>query len=716
VRESFNLRRKGALFLSISATALLAGCGGGGEDDGFPIDLSSTFTDFYIASITNQWRADAAELRENAQYIFQDWVDENNIARNPIYSSRAEYAHALGLTGAGQVISIVDEGFRRTHEAFAGKDNSVTGSPGIDDHGTMVASIAAGDSATMVGIAPGADIAFGKAFDPGQPADFAALTAAANDAINRGAVAQNNSWGYDGVEATIGNYNAFLGGIAAQNWISALTEYAQTGVVVFAISNDANLQYSNLLEALPTLLPSLEAGWIAVGNATPIFGGGGITWSEGALSSVQMQSSACHEAGPWCIVADGDWFAAVSGADNLYATGLGSSFAAPQVSGALALLAEAFPNMTPHQLRARLLASANDDFAGFFNDGLVDLDAGVGEFWKGYSDIYGHGFLDIRAALLPIGSPTLLMANGETMETRDFAFATGGAMGDAVRRSLDGVDLAVSDELGGDFDIAAASFTSTATPGPLAAAVAARSFSKNYAATRTASVDTLEDVFAAHPGQTMELNAPDGQTRAAILMGGGENVGLAVTRTLTEGDLKLDLGLKVARDGGSVMGFSDAANSGGATMASVTLGLSHDVGNGGFFALSGEMGVADLGAPAALTSVSQAAFDSVSLDVGSRSVFARNDRLSLGVSMPVAVTSGSANMTVPVSLAAGGSEMRSVGIDLAPEERQVELSVSYQMPMSDTSELLLEVVRAENYGNRAGVTDNAAVIGMKWSF
>jgi len=716
VRESFNLRRKGALFLSISATALLAGCGGGGEDDGFPIDLSETFSAFYIATITDAWRADAAALRQNTRYSNQNWIDENDNARNPIFSARAEYAHALGLTGAGQVISIVDSGFRRTHEAFAGKDNSVTGSPGVSDHGTMVASIAAGDSASMVGIAPGADIAFGKAFDDGESADFAALTAAANQAIARNAVAQNNSWGYDGVEATTANYNSLLGGTAAQGWINALTDYAQTGVVVFAISNNPNLQYSNILEALPALIPTLEAGWIAVGNASPVFNNGGLTWTDGALTSVQMQSSACHEAGPWCIVADGDWVAAVSSSDTAYNTGFGSSFAAPQVAGALALLAEAFPNMTPHQLRARLLASANDDFAGFSVDGLVDLDAGVGEFMKGWSDIYGHGFLDIRAALLPIGSPTLLMANGETMETRDFAFATGGAMGDAVRRSLDGVDLAVSDELGGDFDIAAASFTSSASPEPLAAAVAARSFSKNYTATRTASIDTLEDVFAAHPGQTVELNAPDGQTRAAILMGGGENVGLAVSRTLTEGDLKVDLGLKVARDGGSVMGFSDAANSGGATMASVTLGLSHDVGDGGFFALSGEMGVADLGAPAALQSVSQAGFDSVSLDVGSRGVFARNDRLSFGVSMPVAVTSGSADMVVPVSLAAGGSEMRSVGIDLAPEQRQVELSISYQMPMSDTSELLLEVVRAENYGNRAGVTDNAAVIGMKWSF
>jgi subtilase-type serine protease len=84
--------------------------------------------------------------------------------------------------------------------------------------------------------------------------------------------------------------------------------------------------------------------------------------------------------------------------------------------------------------------------------------------------------------------------------------------------------------------------------------------------------------------------------------------------------------------------------------------------------------------------------------------------------MPMAVSAGSADMTVPVRLADGATEVRAVGIDLAPQERQLDLSLSYQVPMSDTSELMFEVVRAQNYGNIAGMTDSAAVLGMKWSF
>ena len=38
------------------------------------------------------------------------------------------------------------------------------------------------------------------------------------------------------------------------------------------------------------------------------------------------------------------------------------------------------------------------------------------------------------------------------------------------------------------------------------------------------------------------------------------------------------------------------------------------------------------------------------------------------------------------------------------------------MPMGAASEFLLELVHAENFGNRAGVIDQAAVIGTKWKF
>ncbi|MGL4237126.1 S8 family peptidase [Tabrizicola sp.] len=717
-------RRKSSLLLSLSCLALLAACGGGEEGDPlgdfYTITASpggsGTFGSYFMASITDEWRAAAASFRDNsARFRLQNGtftVNGSPVFGNPLHSSRVDYAHALGLSGAGQVIAIVDAGFRRTHEAFAGKSITTSGNPGLDEHGTQVASIAAGNSPSMVGVAPGADLVLSNWGNN----NFANLAVAADAARLRGAVAQNNSWGFTLAFANQAGYDSIFANSAGQTWLTALENYAvnngvDSGVVIFAVSNDRNATTAGLMEALPIFEPGLTPGWLAVGNAIPIF-------DDNGVNGAQRVSAPCLGAAAWCLMADGYWVSASDTSNTAYAEGTGSSFAAPQVAGALALLAEAFPNLTPHQLRARILASADNTFTGFSNagTGVVDVDPGAGVFNHEYSLEFGHGFLDIRAALLPIGVTTLATADGGKITTEDFGFSTGGAMGDAVTSSLEGINLTVTDQLAGGFNVAAKSFASAAEPEPLAVAVAARAFSKDYEVERTKMLNPLAETFASHPGATLELNGPDGRTRAAVLVSGGDSYGVAVSRTLTDGDFKVDVGVKLARDNGSLMGFSDGNGAGGAEMAALTLGLSHDVGNGGFFALSGEIGVADLGAPAAMSAVSSANFNSVGLDIGSRSVFAKGDRLALGVSMPIAVTSGSAEMMVPVSLGEGRTEMRSVGIDLAPEERQMDISISYQVPMGDNSEMMFEVVHADNYGNRAGMSDSAAVIGMKWSF
>lgn len=699
----------------MSSLALLAACGGEDGDGSFTIFPDpgglGVFGSYYMQSITDEWREAAASFRTNSpRFELQDGtftINGNVVFANPLHSSRVDYAHAVGLSGAGQVIAVVDDGFLQGHEALAGKNVTETGSPIVEFHGTMVASVAAGNSSTMVGVAPGADLIFS---DWGNVV-FDNLRLAAIEARRRGAVAQNNSWGFTSAFANSAGYTAIFGDSAGQAWLSALTNYAlpsgsyEGGVVVFAISNNRFATQSGIMDALPVLNPTLETSWIAVGNAIPIFDDNGVS----AVAS--RESSACLQAARWCMVADGTWVGAAE--DGGYVQASGSSFAAPQVSGALALLAQAFPNLTPSELRARLLASADNAFTGFVSAGQVDLGGG---FLHSYSTEFGHGFLDIRAALLPIGPTTLAMGDGATVKTQDYAFATGGAMGDAVTRSLEGVDLAVSDALGGEFDVAAKSFATAATPGDLAQTMAARSFGKDFRRARTAPVNPLADTFAAHPGQSMDLNGPEG-TRATVLMGGAEDYGIALSQRVAEGGLSIDLGLKLARDGGSLMGFSGSGNSGGASMAAVTLALSTDTGAaGGFFALSGEMGVADLGSTTAITSTGQAQFNSLRLDLGGRGVLASNDRLTIGLSMPIAVTSGAADMRVPVSMADGGAEVRSVGIELSPQERQMELSIGYQVPMSDASEFMMELVHAENYGNIAGANDSAAVFGVKWSF
>ena len=74
--------------------------------------------------------------------------------------------------------------------------------------------------------------------------------------------------------------------------------------------------------------------------------------------------------------------------DDIITTGdgTGTSFAAPRVTGAAALVRHKFPNLTASQLKQVLLQTA------------TDLGA------EGVDEIYGHGKLNVQGALSPIGN------------------------------------------------------------------------------------------------------------------------------------------------------------------------------------------------------------------------------------------------------------------------------------------------------------------------
>jgi hypothetical protein len=174
--------------------------------------------------------------------------------------------------------------------------------------------------------------------------------------------------------------------------------------------------------------------------------------------------------------------------------------------------------------------------------------------------------------------------------------------------------------------------------------------------------------------------------------------------------------VKVARDRGALgLGAADDGLP-ASDLVALRLGLKGEAANGSFIPVSGETGIADFGAPAYLSGVSTARFSSLDFDLGRRGVLASGDRLSLRASMPMAVTSGRAEIVLPVVRSAGRTAFEPVKLDLAPSERQVDLAISYQRPMAPGLEFLAELARAENFGNRAGVTDTAGVVAITFSF
>ena len=725
-RSKTGRNRRARAALALSALLALAACGGGGDEDtaGDPPDPgapaanpggSGTLGSWYVSSFA-AYEARAAWLRDSvsrflvqrgnvtlADHPQQPGNQAGSVLSYPLASARVDYAQAAGLTGAGQTISIVDAGFRYGHEAISRPGNSSTGTvqSGPDpDHGTAVASIAAGDSATMVGVAPGAALHLGSW-------DWEDIAAATDQARALGSVAQNNSWGFPGAYADSTSFDFYFDNPALPEgsaYLAALDAYAAEGVVVFALSNEPSETRAGLMDGLPLLRPTLEPGWLAVGNAVAEMSGGDIT-------SVRLVSAPCNESAPWCLVADGFWVFATADSTTSYGSGTGSSFAAPQVSGGLALLAEAFPGLEPYQLRLRLLASANNDFPGFVASGAIDLQDGPGTYLHDYSNLFGHGFLDLRAALLPIGPVVAALADGRTARVDTLGFSTGAAMGDAVSRSLAKMDFAVSDSFAGQFRMRGDGLVAGTAPRPLGATLLARASAAPESAMRKGS-------FADHGGISLAFAGTgagfDGELLLPPPESGARTYGLALTRPLLRGPLQLDLSLKFARDDGSLMGFGGAE--GGADMLGAGLRLSRDFENGAFFGLGAEIGVAALDRPAAFASVSRVGYDSFSASFGQRDLFRRGDRISLGVSLPVAVTSGSARVALPVLAEDGRTLLAAAPIALAPEERQVDLALGYSVPLGPRSDLGIVLQYSENYGNRAGERDTGAALSWTVRF
>ena len=280
-------------------------------------------------------------------------------------------AHNQGFTGAGVTIGVVDSGIMRSHPALTGRvkqelifvDSSVNNTS-IDDvvgHGTWVSEIAAGTPFQNFsgGIAPGAALVSARIISDVTPKDDGsgsgnAVTAADADffgqtlnpaLIKAGVQVMNNSWGgiyWDTTKASINQ--AFAN--AYQPFV-----VQHGGLVVFAAGNDSKANPSDIA-ALPSLAPQLEPGWLVA-----------VAVDSNHPTQLASYSNACGIAMNYCLAAPGDVI--VSGKDDTassasYFIVKGTSFAAPEVSGAAALVWQAYPYFSNDLVRQTLLGTADD--------------------------------------------------------------------------------------------------------------------------------------------------------------------------------------------------------------------------------------------------------------------------------------------------------------------------------------------------------------------
>ena len=332
-------------------------------------------------------------------------------------------AWTAGITGAGATIAIIDTGIDIDSPEFAGRVHTgsadVASNRGVnaeDDHGTNVAMIAAAarDNTGIVGIAYGANILALRADEPGSCAsetpealdgclfDDRDIATGVDRAVSLGAKVINLSLG---------------GGNPSRAVTDAISRAAAAGVViVVSAGNDGDSTEAGIDPAQPDPFAS---GLLAAGGANVIIVGSVTEAGEFSAFSNRAGNNAVSFLSArgeqiCCVYDNGQIRITTDASGDRFVTVIsGTSFAAPQVAGAVALLAQAFPNLSGRQIVEILLTSARDA-------GAAGIDA-----------TYGRGILDIARAFAPQGT-TRLAGSGTALAPADNTGQASSPMGDAM--------------------------------------------------------------------------------------------------------------------------------------------------------------------------------------------------------------------------------------------------------------------------------------------
>jgi hypothetical protein len=254
----------------------------------------------------------------------------------------AEAAWAMGYTGAGIIVAVMDTGIDSTHPDLQGKvirrfdcransEQDPTLNFDTYGHGTHCAGIIAAknDGKGVVGLAYDVQLYDVRIFDP----NFIGTVNYARGvkwAVDNGAKVLSNSWG----------------GGAYSQVIKAAVDYATSRGVISVVS--AGNDYIAMWRR-PASIP----GAIAVAATTPFgkaapFSTPG-SWVSVAAPGVRVLSSVRSQ-----IIQDG------TGLPLLYDYWDGTSMACPHVSALVALILQKYPSATPYQVKKLLEATAKD--------------------------------------------------------------------------------------------------------------------------------------------------------------------------------------------------------------------------------------------------------------------------------------------------------------------------------------------------------------------
>lgn len=442
----------------------------------------------------------------------------------------------------------------------------------------------------------------------------------------------------------------------------------------------------------------------------------------GADGEIADYSNRCGVAANFCIAAPGgDGGDALSGGGvdagilsattgNQYSTWQGTSFAAPIVSGALAIMRSFFRNSDGSrsvgntELVNRLLATANRN----------------GRYAT--SSIYGRGLLDLDAATRPMGP--MMTASGAPLAGTALEI-TRGAFSDAMARALNGKQMAVFDQLGTPFFRDADGLLRQGVRGDVHsfATVTAGSdrmlqldsgmwIAHNYNGGRSLGLlgegegfaFSNRNAFAApffslvqnglgagfsgttpsHAGLGFAFmhGAPQGRYGGAL---GDWKPGTAVALNYRPRNIhSFSVQAGVVREAESFLGARPGGGMGAASGDTVFAGVGGEwqVGRAWHALLAGFIGqTKSQTSPGLLRGVSDLRSSAFSIGLWRRSALRRNDWLGFRLSQPMRVESGRANLRLATARTRHGEILYDdIQANLKPEGRALEAEAAWQSP------------------------------------
>ncbi|MAM83698.1 MAG: peptidase S8 [Acidobacteria bacterium] len=312
-------------------------------------------------------------------------------------SMNALAAYNTAATGKGIIVGVIDSGIDLESDEFDGRIHAstkdVAGNGTADDqngHGTAVSFVVAGkrDGSASHGIAYEATIAAYRADDPGSCASgdcefwSTDIARGLDEARQAGAKIVNISLG---------------GNMTTQQMRSAIDRATSAGmIIIFSAGNDGNAE--------PGAFALVANDAVARGQVI-------IAGSVNSADTISGFSNRAGQQNEYYLAAVGEGVIAPNHEGELRRWA-GTSFSAPTIAGAAALLMQAFPNLSAADVVDILLTTARD--------------AGA----TGTDEIYGRGILDLTKAFSPAGT-TSIAGNTSAVVDLQSNGTLSAAMGDA---------------------------------------------------------------------------------------------------------------------------------------------------------------------------------------------------------------------------------------------------------------------------------------------